>query len=340
MTPDELLRHLESLLFVSSEPAEITQLAAALEVPVSEVESAIEEMAERCKWRGIRVQRKGQRVQLASSPDAAPYIEKYLGLNAVTRLSQAALETLAIIAYRQPITRPEIEGLRGVDCDGVLRTLTARQLIVELGRLDTVGHPIRYGTTFEFLRYFGLERLDQLPSLLSAEPIALAGADDRRVGEQSEAGPISIAHEETSTDDQKSEPVAQPLDTGAVDGSQRTHAQPSEEPASVISAGAGSGREGEHEAHAPPVVPAGTRESRSSSRSADDKYTDSESAPVFGAADLSTGHPTHDADASTIVTAARGQPAPASPTVQGDPAGEASHSSPDPTAITPGSPAG
>src|SRR5437016_1642450 len=129
MTPDDLLRHLESLLFVSPEPAEISQLAAALDVPVAELEPAIEELAERCKWRGIRVQRKAQRLQLASAPDAAPFVEKYLGLNAVTRLSQAALETLAIIAYRQPITRPEIEVLRGVDCDGVLRTLTARQLI-------------------------------------------------------------------------------------------------------------------------------------------------------------------------------------------------------------------
>src|SRR5262245_56295056 len=105
MNPDEILRHLESLLFVAAEPAEISQLAGALDVPASEVESAVEELAERCKWRGLRVQRRGQRVQLASSPDAAPYVEKFLGLTATTRLSQAALETLAIIAYRQPITR-------------------------------------------------------------------------------------------------------------------------------------------------------------------------------------------------------------------------------------------
>ena len=165
MNPDDLLRHLESLLFVAAEPADITQLAGALDVSADEVESALGELAERGKWRGIRVQRRGQRVQFASAPEAAPYVEKFLGLTATTRLSQAALETLAIIAYRQPITRPEIEVLRGVDCDGVLRTLTARQLITEVGRLDTVGHPIRYGTTFEFLRYFGLERLEQMPSL-------------------------------------------------------------------------------------------------------------------------------------------------------------------------------
>ena len=166
---DDLLRHLESLLFVAPEPAEISQLAAALQVTEPEVESALEELAERCKWRGIRVQRRGQRVQFASAPEAAPYVETFLGLSATTRLSQAALETLAIIAYRQPMTRAEIEVLRGVDCDGVLRTLTARQLITEVGRLETVGRPIRYGTTFEFLRYFGLERLEQLPSLQTGD---------------------------------------------------------------------------------------------------------------------------------------------------------------------------
>src|ERR1051325_8781949 len=122
MNPDDLLRHLESLLFVAAEPAEISQLAGALEVSADEIESALGELGERGKWRGIRVQRRGQRVQFASAPEAAPYVEKFLGLTATTRLSQAALETLAIIAYRQPITRPEIEVLRGVDCDGVLRT--------------------------------------------------------------------------------------------------------------------------------------------------------------------------------------------------------------------------
>lgn len=170
MTPDDLLRHLESLLFVAAEPAEVAQLASALDVKASEVDAALEELAVAFQARGIRLQRKGSRAQLASAPDAAPYVEKFLGLTATTRLSQAALETLAIIAYRQPITRAEIEALRGVDCDGVLRTLTARQLIIEVERLDTVGHPIRYGTTFEFLRYFGIQRLDELPSLRAPEP--------------------------------------------------------------------------------------------------------------------------------------------------------------------------
>lgn len=221
MTPDDLLRHLESLLFVSPEPAEISHLAAALEVTTAELEAASEELSERCKWRGIRVQRKGNRLQLASSPDAASYVEKYLGLNAVTRLSQAALETLAIIAYRQPITRPEIEVLRGVDCDGVLRTLTARQLIIEVGRLDTVGHPIRYGTTFEFLRYFGLERLDQLPSLSLAEP-APGAAIQPGAGSAHDSGMTETGPEELSTDEYQDTPAYESPAYEAFEGTEQT----------------------------------------------------------------------------------------------------------------------
>ena len=170
MTPDELRRHLESLLFVAAEPAEISQLAVALDVTTDQLDAALLELSEQCQTRGLRLQRKGQRVQLASAPESAPFVEKFLGLSATTRLSHAALETLAIIAYRQPITRAAIESLRGVDCDGVVRTLLARQLIQEIDRLDTVGHPVTFGTTFEFLRYFGLQKLDELPPLQIAEP--------------------------------------------------------------------------------------------------------------------------------------------------------------------------
>jgi segregation and condensation protein B len=115
--------------------------------------------------RGLRLQRKGNRVQLVSAPQAAPYIERFLGLSLSGKLSVAALETLAIIAYKQPVTRPQIEAIRGVSSDGVLRTLISKGLIEEVGRLETVGHPVLFGTTFEFLQYFGLDSLDGLPSL-------------------------------------------------------------------------------------------------------------------------------------------------------------------------------
>jgi segregation and condensation protein B len=114
---------------------------------------------------GLRVQRRGDRLQLVTLPEAAPYIERLLGLDLTTRLSTAALETLAVIAYRQPLTRGEIEAVRGVNCDGVLRTLLSRGLVEPVGRLEQAGRPFQYGTTFQFLQYFALDSLDALPPL-------------------------------------------------------------------------------------------------------------------------------------------------------------------------------
>jgi segregation and condensation protein B len=108
-------------------------------------------------------------VQLASSPRFAEPIRRFLGLERESRLSGAALETVAIVAYRQPVTRAEIEAVRGVDCAGVLATLHGRGLIEAVGRLDSVGHPIQYGTTPEFLRHFGLQSLTDLPPLGEVE---------------------------------------------------------------------------------------------------------------------------------------------------------------------------
>ena len=113
----------------------------------------------------MRLQRSGNRVQLVTAPELAPSVERFLGLEARARLSRAALETLAIIAYRQPITRPKIESIRGVGSDSVLRTLLSVGLIEEVGRAPTVGRPILYSTTFEFLQHFGLRSLEELPAL-------------------------------------------------------------------------------------------------------------------------------------------------------------------------------
>ncbi len=99
------------------------------------------------------------------APDAAPYIQRFLGLELSGPLSQAALEALSIVAYRQPETRSQVEAIRGVNSDSVLRTLMGRELIEEVGRLDQAGRPILYGTTFEFLRQFGLRSVDELPPL-------------------------------------------------------------------------------------------------------------------------------------------------------------------------------
>ena len=161
--PLELPSRIEALLFVADEPAQIQQLAQALEVTEGEVEAALEQLAERCGQRGLRLQRSDRQVQFVTAPQAAPDVQRFLGLDNTSTLSTAALETLALVAYRQPLTRPEIEAVRGVNCDSVLRTLLSRGLIAVQGRLDQAGRPIIYGTTFEFLQYFGLSDLSDLP---------------------------------------------------------------------------------------------------------------------------------------------------------------------------------
>jgi segregation and condensation protein B len=171
---EALTRLLESLLFVAGEPAPVERLAEALEQPVDVVERALAMLAESLQHRGIRLQRHHDRVQLVTMPEAADVIEVYLGLDLTTKLSRAALETLAIIAYRQPITRPQIEAIRGVSSDGVIRTLLHRGLIQELGRLDTAGRPVLFGTTPDFLNYFGISSLDELPPLEDEDIAALA----------------------------------------------------------------------------------------------------------------------------------------------------------------------
>lgn len=156
---------LESLLFVADQPVEITALARAVELTPAQVSEALEELAADCRERGLRVQRLNGFVQMVTSPEVAPYVERFLGVEQASRLSAAALETLAIIAYRQPVTRAAIEAIRGVNCERALATLKARGLIEEVGRLDGIGRPALFGTTLRFLEYFGLERLEDLPPL-------------------------------------------------------------------------------------------------------------------------------------------------------------------------------
>jgi segregation and condensation protein B len=163
--PLDLAARVESVLFVADEPVSAHRLAQVLEVTPSRIERALDELASRYDGRGLRLQRVDGDVQLTTAPEAAPFVERFLGLEARVHLSQAALEALAIVAYRQPITRPEIEGIRGVGSDSVLRTLLKAGLIDRLGRADDVGRPFLYGTTPEFLQHFGLQSLDELPEL-------------------------------------------------------------------------------------------------------------------------------------------------------------------------------
>ncbi|MFQ5575432.1 MAG: SMC-Scp complex subunit ScpB [Anaerolineae bacterium] len=165
LTQDTLAALIESLLFVADQPTSISELAATFETTAAQVEKALNRLAESYRARYLNLQRLVNSVQLVTAPAATGYIERFLGLSLSGKLSTAALEVLGIIAYKQPVTRPEIEAIRGVSSDGVLRTLLSKGLIEEVGRLNTVGHPIQYGTTFEFLKYFGLSSLEQMPPL-------------------------------------------------------------------------------------------------------------------------------------------------------------------------------
>lgn len=161
----DLVDRIEAVLFMADRPVGVAELAMALEVNRKVADAALARLESRIDVTGLRLQRDGRDVQLVTAPEAAPDVQRFLGLESSTHLSAAALETLAIIAYRQPVTRPEIEELRGVNCDAVLRTLLARGMVAEVGRRQTVGLPIEYGTSFRFLEYFGLESLHGLPDV-------------------------------------------------------------------------------------------------------------------------------------------------------------------------------
>ena len=159
------LMTLESLLFVASGPVSPARLGAALELPPATVLALLRELEAHYSERGLRLQWHNGLVQLTTAATASETIERFLGLETTTRLSQAALEVLAIIAYMQPATRPQIDHLRGVNSDGALRSLLSKGLIEEVGRLERPGRPILYSTTPDFLQSFGLGALTEMPPL-------------------------------------------------------------------------------------------------------------------------------------------------------------------------------
>ncbi len=166
---DKVKPALESLLFVAQEPVDVALLARSLHLNEEEVEKALGALAEDCRARGVRIQRSGDLVQMATAPEAARYVENFLNMDHQQRLSNAGLETLAIIAYRQPITRGGIEAIRGVNSDGAVSTLLARDLIEEVGRARAPGRPVLFGTTVRFLEHFGLEKPEDMPPLPEEE---------------------------------------------------------------------------------------------------------------------------------------------------------------------------
>jgi segregation and condensation protein B len=155
---------LEALLFVAERPLSRRDIASLAGVSREIVDERLGDLEVTLRDRGLRLLLTGDRVELATAPGAGALIARYLGVDAI-RLTPASLETLAIVAYRQPVTKAGVERIRGVDSDYTIRSLVHRRLVVELGRADAPGRPNLYGTGFDFLERFGLTSLDELPPL-------------------------------------------------------------------------------------------------------------------------------------------------------------------------------
>lgn len=165
---------MEAILFVAEEPVPLDELAQLLEQPVAGVRTELEAMAADLEsgTGGLVLREVGGGWRLYTRPELRPYLERYAAGPVATRLSQAALETLAVVAYRQPVSRGQVGEIRGVDSERALRTLERLGLIAETGRAPGPGSPILYGTTFLFLERLGVTSLDDLPPLAEHVPPA------------------------------------------------------------------------------------------------------------------------------------------------------------------------
>jgi len=163
--PGELTEaQLEALLFVAERPLSRREIASIARVDRTTVDERLGDLEVSLRGRGLRLVVSDERVELVTAAEAGGLIARYVGADAI-RLSPASLETLAIVAYRQPVTKAAVERIRGVDSDYTIRSLLHRRLVVELGRSDAPGRPFLYGTGFEFLERFGLTTLEELPPL-------------------------------------------------------------------------------------------------------------------------------------------------------------------------------
>lgn len=197
LSKDRLPAVIESILFVADGAVEISMLSRALRRPADAIEEALAELELRCAEGGTRLQRTRDSVQLVTSPETGPYVERFLGLESRQRLSGAALESLAIIAYKQPMTRAGVEQVRGVNSDGAIASLIARGLVEEVGRAPGPGRPTLLGTTLRFLEHFGLSKPGDLPPLPAngsildlAEGLVEAASDADEAEDEGEADAI------------------------------------------------------------------------------------------------------------------------------------------------------
>jgi segregation and condensation protein B len=198
---EDLVNALECLLFVSEEPLSSGRLASLLETDEAEVAALADELSRRLNGSGLQVTRIAGGYKLSTRPEYAPWIERFREPEE-TRLSKAALETIAIIAYRQPITQPEIEAIRGVDSSGVVATLLEKGLITTAGRKRAPGRPFLYRTTTQFLAAFGLHDLSELPML-----------DSLRQASEAAFGIVSVEEPEVAFSSSAGEPSSEDAGT-------------------------------------------------------------------------------------------------------------------------------
>lgn len=163
-----IVNQIEAILFVAEKPVSRSEIAKLVGATPRQVDGALAELAEAYSDTGLRLAHDDDDWQIVTAPEQANVVAAYLGADRL-RVSPASLETLAVVAYRQPVTRAEVEAIRGVNCDQTIYTLMQRRLIEERGRREAPGRPILYGTTWEFLECFGLSSLDELPRALTPE---------------------------------------------------------------------------------------------------------------------------------------------------------------------------
>ncbi|RKD34543.1 SMC-Scp complex subunit ScpB [Thermohalobacter berrensis] len=167
MDKREIKSIIEALLFTWGDPLSLEDIASIIEIDKNKVKEIIDSMIDEFNYqrRGIQIIQMNNKYQLSTRPEHYDWIKKLCSPKKNKSLSNAALETLSIIAYKQPITKAEIESIRGVKCDKALSTIIEKNLVKEVGRLEKTGRPILYGTTDEFLKYFGLKSLNDLPQI-------------------------------------------------------------------------------------------------------------------------------------------------------------------------------
>ncbi|MBR3971275.1 MAG: SMC-Scp complex subunit ScpB [Ruminococcus sp.] len=189
----------EAILFASGDSVSVSRMATALEISEKETRKHIEALQKEYEERngGITIVRLDDSYQMVSCEEYAPQIRTVMDLRRNTPLSQAAMEVLAVIAYNQPVTKAFIEQVRGVDCSGVIGSLTAKDLIEEKGRLELPGRPLIYGTTENFLRCFSISDLSELPEIPSSEP----AKDEEREDAEGDDSQLSIFAEERPSED-------------------------------------------------------------------------------------------------------------------------------------------